>query len=152
RDADLEPVDREEVEELDERDAEHAEGGEEEELAARGAQRARPRGEHDRGESRERARAAGLRQSQGVEAGGEDRLRDCAVEAEEDRRRHDHRVSGCRPALGGDARRGQVGRVGYCVGKWDGIVAGGVPITIAISRRFASWMARGSPAYCLPST
>src|SRR5581483_8023409 len=40
RDADLEPVDREEVEELDERDAEHAEGGEEEELAARGAQRA----------------------------------------------------------------------------------------------------------------
>ncbi len=65
RDADLEPVNREEVEELHERDAEDAEDGEPEQAAAIDAERARVsgRGRRARGRGTAPAQRASVRRS-----------------------------------------------------------------------------------------
>ena len=111
RDADLETVDRKEVEELDEGDAEDPEGGEVEELPPVRAQAPRPRCEQDQGEADQRACAAHLGQPQRGQPRLEDHLRDGPVECEQRPGSECHRIADRRPALSRHSLGGDEGDV-----------------------------------------
>src|SRR5581483_11344810 len=92
RDADRQAVDREEVEELHERESADAEGDYVRKLAARESQPAGVRDDEHRDEPERRAERTHLREPLRREAGGEDRLRHRAVHAPEHGRDRGHQV------------------------------------------------------------
>jgi hypothetical protein len=108
RDADVEPPDRDQVEELHEREAGDPEDDEPRQLGARDAQRPRrDDGEPERedGEGAERAELDELERREGAD---ERHLRDGAVQPPQQRRAERHRVPEPRAALarGRDGERG----------------------------------------------
>src|SRR4029453_6287464 len=103
-DPDREPLDRDEVEPLDEREPDDAVEDEETDLVARDPQAARSREREEDGEAEDSARGAELREAQARHVRSrEDDFRDGAVDGEEHRRRGDHRIAESRMRSDGSA-------------------------------------------------
>jgi hypothetical protein len=92
-DADRQPVDRDEVKPLHEREAADPVEDEERHLLSREPETTGSHDGEDESEADEAERRAELRQPQRRDPGGEDHLRDCAVHREQRCRRKRHRIA-----------------------------------------------------------